>query len=385
MKLGLGPWIVTILLICGVQPAWAGDDQATTIRIVMLGDTSFGESYQDLRARHGRENLLETRGYDHMIGNFASLLDLADFTLANLETPITDAFPSPFAGEKSYIHYADVEKTPLYLSKYGIDLVSLANNHGMDFGPAGLRQTLDRLTARQIDSCGAGHDATAAARAHVRRFQLGDKPFHVAFLCLFEYREDYATRYGFYATSERGGVNQLSVEAVSKTIEALRARHPNLFVIAFPHWGPNYAWASEDQRAQARALVAAGVDLIVGHGAHMVQEIETVDGRWVVYGLGNFVFGSPGRYQSRKAPPYGAVAMLLLTATEAGIAKTLRLYPIFTDNRVTDYRSRFVAAAEFEALRHMLWARSRHRGEFDRLVRSGSDDLGRFLEVDLEP
>ena len=90
------------------------------------------------------------------IETFAALLHDAAFVIANLETPITDQGESPFSGIKSYVHYADVEKTPHYLSKYGIGLVSLANNHSLDYGLPGLIQTLEILDLRGIETCGAG-------------------------------------------------------------------------------------------------------------------------------------------------------------------------------------------------------------------------------------
>jgi hypothetical protein len=385
MKKGVVSWILIAAFCYAPSAAQADGDAGASIRIVILGDTSFGESYQDYRGSHGKENVLQTRGYDYLIQEFADFLSLADFTVANLETPVTDAFPSPFEGAKNYIHYADVEKTPFYLEKYGFDLVSLANNHALDFGTPGLRQTLEQLAARQIDSCGAGPNSNAASRPYVQRFDIAEQFLHIAFLCLFEYQEDYEDRYDYYATPERGGVNALSVDEIPAIVEELKGSYPNLFVIAYPHWGRNYEWATDDQRAQAEALIDGGVDLIIGHGAHNVQEIERYEGRWIAYSLGNFVFGSPGRYEKMKAHPYGAMALLKLSATAEGVTKTLRFYPIFTDNRVTDYRSRFVTAAEFVDLRKRLRAQSGRAGDFDALLRSGTDAHGFFMEVDLGP
>ena len=139
------------------------------------------------------------------------------------------------------------------------------------------------------------------------------------------------------------------------------------------------------QQNLAREMIDSGVDLVVGHGAHLLQEIERYRGRWIVYSLGNFVFGTPGRYGKLKMHAYGAVATLELFPAANGVAKTLRLHPIFTDNRVTEYRSRFVTAAEFKEIRELLGARSGPAGRFDDLVRSGEDRHGLYLELDVEP
>lgn len=371
---------LTMLALLLLPAAGARADDDRTLRILIAGDTSFGERYHDSLASRGYEPVLRTRGQDYMIGEFSGILRSADYIVANLETAITDRFPSPYAGERKYLHYGDVAKTPFYLAKYGVDLVSLANNHAFDFGAPGLEQTLELLDARGIDTCGAGPHAAAAAEPHVKRFGLGGHHIHIAFICAFEYRENYDEDYEFYAGDERPGVNLLDTEGLSATVDSLRARHSDLFVVAFPHWGKNYEWATETQRQQAHALVDAGVDLILGHGAHMLQELERHRERWIVYSLGNFVFGSPGRYERSNVRPFGALATLELSLGADGIDKALRLYPIFTDNRLTDYRSRFLDGDEFEEATALLEERSVLHAAFDALLVRGTDEHGFYLE-----
>lgn len=377
----IGLLLMALVIVLNGRALGSGDHE--TIRILFLGDTSFGENYHDRLASQGREPVLRTRGYDHMIELFGGLLADADFTVANLETPVTDRFPSPFAGEKDYLHYADVEKTPDQLQKRGFDLLSLANNHALDFGMPGLEQTLDVLNARGLRVCGAGADAETAERPFVKVFEAGEHPLTLAVLCNFEYRKEYDEDYAYYAGEGRGGVAALSSTAIAVEVDRLRQTHPGIFVIAYPHWGDNYEWATEEQREQAAAMLDAGVDTIIGHGAHLVQEIERRDGRWIVYGLGNFVFGSPGRYGERDAHPYSAVAMLTLSPDSLDVVRKIRLYPIFTDNRLTGYRPRFVTGQEFEEVRFLLRERSGAPAEFDQSVRVGEDEHGRFLEWNL--
>ncbi len=337
------------LLCLAHAAAHAGEDRDPSIKVLLLGDTSFGERYQDRLASQGWEPVLRTRGYDYMIETFAAILDEADFTIANLETAVTDRFPSPYAGVRKYIHYADIEKTPRYLAKYGVDLVSLANNHAFDFGMPGLEQTLEVLHARDIESCGAGPDLATARRPYIKRFEVAGEPLHIAVLCMFEYREHYDKNYAFYAGPDAGGTNVIALDAIATTVAELRRAYPNLFVIAYPHWGDNYVWATETQRAHARAMIDGGVDLVLGHGAHTIQEVERHRDRWIAYSLGSFVFGRPGRYEKCGAPPYGAIAMLILTLGDNGPVKTLRLYPIFTDNRASN------RSASPLRVRHSAW------------------------------
>ena len=381
----LVPVILCAFVLGACSTAEEKSAEGRSIRIAILGDTAFGESYHDRLASQGREPVLRTRGYGHMIEVFADYLSDSDFVVANLETPVTDRFPSPFAGRRKYIHYADIEKTPFNLEKYGFDLVSLANNHAFDYGMPGLQQTLDLLGARGIYTCGAGPTEAVAKKPYVRRFEIAEQYLHVAFLCLFEYREEYDRKFDFYAEGEKGGANMLFLPAIRSTVEQLRREYGNLFVIAYPHWGKNYEWATSSQRALARGMIEAGVDLVIGHGAHLLQEIERYRSRWIVYGLGNFVFGAPGRFRKDNMHPYGTMATLMLSPGADAVEKTLRLHPIFTDNRVTGYRSRFVTKAEFEKVRSLLSSRSGSTGQFVDPIRSASDRHGFYLELDVEP
>jgi len=353
--------------------------QADPIEVLLLGDTSFGENYHDRLASEGREPVLRTRGYGYMIANFAPILAEADFAIANLETPITDRFPSPFAGEKTYIHYADIEHTPEQLARHGIDVVSLANNHAFDFGAAGLEQTEDLLRAHGIAPCGAGANIAAARAPVVHSFDTDARTVTIAILCMFERRDSYAETYAFYAGQDRPGTFGLDPSAVAQIIERLRGQHEDLFVIAFPHWGRNYRRATGAQREQARALVAAGVDLVVGHGAHVFQEVEIVDGTPVVFGLGNFVFGSPGRYAKERAHPYSLIGALHLSpAGSARRAFSLRLYPVFSDNRQTAYQPRFVSDPEFLEVIELLTSPPAAPRFF-----TGRDARGWYLEPEI--
>ncbi len=354
------------------------------IDLLFLGDTSFGENYQERRAEKGDENVLETRGYDHLIEPFGDMLGAASLVIANLETPITDLRASPLEGIKTYLHYADVDETPRYLSKYEFGLVSLANNHSLDFGMPGLDQTLARLAERDIETCGAGKTEAEARRPFVRAFPVGGSSVRIAVLCAFEYQPRYARDFTFYANGAVGGVNRLSAEVMATDIQALRKRHDEVFVVAFLHWGKNYRLVTDRQRRLGHALIDAGADLIVGHGAHLLQELEHYRGRWIVYGLGNFVFASPGRYAKLQAHPYSMIARLRLAGREGSVAKTLRLYPILTDNKVTGYRSRFVNASEFDEVRTLLSRHSAVATGFDAVALRGRDAHGWYVEVELD-
>ena len=102
--------IVAFLLIGALiqgqhQPfADAIAEQPGQIRLLFVGDTSFGENYQDELERDGEPHLLKTRGYDYSLQQLNPLLHNADFTIVNLETPIPKLSVSPHTGKKKFIH-----------------------------------------------------------------------------------------------------------------------------------------------------------------------------------------------------------------------------------------------------------------------------------------
>lgn len=363
--------------------AQATDGSVPEVNWLFVGDTSFGENYQDVLAARGEENVLEVHGYDYLIEPFADILRDASFVVANLETPITDLRVSPLRGRKLLIHYADVVETPRMLRAYGFGLVSLGNNHAFDYWLPGLRQTVGLLDDQNIASCGAGATEDAARRAHVQEVFVGGDTLRIAVLCAYESVARYERSYAFYAEGDKGGVNRLAAERIAETIADLRRAHENLFVVVFPHWGVNYRSATTEQRKMGQAIVDAGADLVIGHGAHALQEIESYKGRWIVYSLGNFVFASPGRYESQGAPPYSLIASLRLDGKDGSVSKALRLYPIFSNNLVSHYRSRFVTGEEFEEIRSMLAEHSPIPQGFDTAVAAGEDRYGHYLEVHL--
>jgi len=361
-----------ILLLFGLLLA---GDAASQTNVLFVGDTHFGENYQENRS----ENILETQGYPYMIENFTGFLQSADLVVANLETPITDLEESPFVN-KSYLHWADPVLTPYHLLENNISVVSLANNHTLDYAVPGYDQTVAVLQSEGFEWFGAGSDDEAAAEPYVREFQVGGNSFTLGVIGAFEYSSTYDEDYDFYADATTPGTNLLSASAIEAQVAALRAEYPGIFIVAFPHWGRNYRFKTDDQTEMGHDLILAGVDMVIGHGAHMIQEVELYHDRWIVYSLGNMVFGSSGRYASNDAPPYGFLLELILEDGGAAIDRQFRLYPIFTNNLLTGFQSRFVTLSEFDEVETLLLDLG-GAGSWDALHSLGQDgDGNRYLE-----
>jgi poly-gamma-glutamate capsule biosynthesis protein CapA/YwtB (metallophosphatase superfamily) len=346
--------------------------------VLFAGDTAYGENYQKEYAAKGKENIILRRGYDYPFLRLRPLLDSADLVIANLETPLTDVLSSPYEGNKT-LHRDHPEKAAAGLQRQGIKVVSLANNHALDYGWPGLEQTMRVLRTHGIESFGAGRDKKAAGKPWIRDLDIGGQTVSLVVVGAYAYRQRYEAMYAIYAEEDRPGVFQLKEEDVLARIKALRAADPAAFVVAFPHWGWNYRWKNEQQTELAHLMVEAGADLIVGHGAHMLQEIEAYRGKWIIYGVGNLMFGSVGRYETYRAPPYSLLAKLCFRQQGDALQKSLRLYPIVSNNRLTQTQPRAVGFAEFNQVSDLLRERSSEPESFDELVAHGLDEMGFFF------
>lgn len=355
------------------------------LSLIFVGDTSFGENYQEESERSGGENILKTRGYNYSLKNFAPFLRKADLVVANLETSVTDLPSSPLAGKKSYLHRSDLSKTPKALKEHNISVVSLANNHTLDYGTTGLQQFLKALKKHDIQWFGAGLDEASAVQPLRLSYLLAGQILRFVIAGGFEYRENYDEAYNFYADGDKGGTNAWTVDRAFKQVRAMRLANPNAFVVTYPHFGKNYAWKTKEQTRLAHALIDAGANLVIGHGAHLFQEIEQYRERWIIYNLGNFVFNSPGRYQKKKMNPFSLVARLDAAGKKDGMTFSLRLYPIFSDNLITKFQPHFVTDEQFLRVQKLLLRHSSSKEHLQDKMGTGEDKYGRYLILNVTP
>lgn len=142
----------------------------------------------------------------------------------------------------------------------------------------------------------------------------------------------------------------------------------------------NYTWKTPEQTATAAALRSAGVDLVIGCGAHRMQEVEFDGKQWTFYGLGNFVFNAGGRYSTFDAPPYSLVLVVDFAIDHDRIAPAFRVYPILSDNTITNYQPRFVNDTEFGTVNDLLRTWSQWNALHSSVVKSGRANIGRYLD-----
>lgn len=210
-----------------------------------------------------------------------------DVRIVNLETAVTtsdDAWP------RKGIHYRMHPGNVGCLTAAGIDCCVLANNHVMDWGRAGLAETLDILRGAGLRTAGAGRSVEEAAAPAAIDLRVGGRVLVFALAA-----EDSGVPGAWAATRGGGGINllpdlsQRSADGVARQIAA--HRRPGDLVVASLHWGGNWGYGiAPSQRAFAHRLIdAAGVDVVHGHSSHHPKGIEVHRGRPIVYGCGDFL------------------------------------------------------------------------------------------------
>lgn len=237
----------------------------------MVGDMMFGRHVQEV---------VDAKGYDYLYRNVKPYFAASDYTTGNFENPIILRPESEYElPEKSiYLHArADVAA---YLDSIGFTTVNLANNHLMDYGIAGLMETVDTFAKTGTAAIGAGLNKFQSGQIHYEEFD----GYKVATLGM----TDVGYQWG-YSTDHQGGANKTRLEDVLPLVK--EARKNADLVIVHSHWGVEYD-SSENprQREIGHALVNAGADLIVGHHSHTLQPVEIYKGKVIFYSLGNFVF-----------------------------------------------------------------------------------------------
>ena len=218
---------------------------------------------------------------DGVLDSIEPVLRRADLAVVNLETAVTNG-GAPSA--KTFVF-----RTPpaafRALRAGGVDVASMANNHGMDYGEAGLRDSLAAARAYRLPVIGIGLDDDQAYRPF-RRTINGQR---IAVIGATQVLDDELIA-AWTAGPRKPGL--ASAKEVPRLLRAVRqARTASDTVVVFLHWGIELQQCpSSDQRTLARQLVAAGADVVVGGHAHRLEGAGRMGKALVDYGLGNFVW-----------------------------------------------------------------------------------------------
>jgi len=313
-------WVCAILLLAGIsanaaesgeQPQPGGVLTVAAVGDIMLGGTATPE--------------LERFGYDHPFERVGELLRAADIAFGNLEGPLTER-GTPHA--KQYVFRSPPERVAPALARAGFDVVALANNHSLDYGVEGLRDTIAALEGVGIRHAGAGENLAAARRPAL----LEARGVRVAVLAYsLTFPEE------FWATAQNPGTAFGHEEHVRADVAAAR-RRADVVLVSF-HWGREGTAELRDyQRKLGHAAIEAGAAAVLGHHPHVLQGVERYRDGVILYSLGNFVFGSYSQTAVR--------SVIALLDIAGGRVRELRLQPINVKNVEVVFQPQLLRGAE---------------------------------------
>ena len=226
------------------------------IRLALAGDTMLGRGVAERLASDPADSLVAPE--------VADTAREADLFVLNLECCISDR-GAPWPDPRKPFFFKAPPKAVETLVHLGVDCVTLANNHALDFGTEALLDTVRYLNDAGITSVGAGSDVVRARSPAI----LTANGFRLGVIGVADHPEEFA------ATPDRPGI--AFVDLGNDDADS---------VLVTPHWGPNMTPEPVPHvRSSGRAFLEAGVSLIAGHSAHVFQG---VDGP-VLYDLGDFL------------------------------------------------------------------------------------------------
>lgn len=224
----------------------------------------------------------KNKGIDGIIdSNLLKDMKDADITMVNQEFTFSNG------GKQAENKQFTFRVNPDYVTAFkdmGIDVVTLANNHSMDFGTEALKDSFDTLNGAGIAYVGAGNNLKEARNIHY----VKDKGKTLAFLAASRVIPEY----NWNATETKPGM--LTTYDPTFLLEDIKtARENSDYVIVYLHWGIERMDTPKDyQRNLAKQYIDAGADLVIGSHPHVLQGMEYYKGKPIIYSLGNYMFYS---------------------------------------------------------------------------------------------
>ncbi|MCC7539293.1 MAG: CapA family protein [Deltaproteobacteria bacterium] len=296
--------------------------------------------------------IIRRRGYRYPYLATASIFREADVAFANLESPVTESTDA-FWPWKDYIYRVEPEAIEAW-QWLGLDVVSLANNHIIDYRARGVHDTLEHLRGARLAQIGAGRDEAEARRPVI--FDVGGTK--IGLLAYLEHRAAFDLYLDTFAVGGDAGCAQLNRADVEEDVRRLRPLVDVLVVSV--HWGDNYAPLNGTQEHYGRVLAELGVDVVAGHHPHIAHPVEWIGRTLVLYSLGNYAWGTPGSNDLK----FGLIARLAIRPRRGGrrgAIEAVDLLPIATQNREIHFQPRPLRHDEMTWLDPLI-ADSRARG-----------------------
>lgn len=247
--------------------------------VAAAGDILIHPEIVEQAAKDAKETGKGIEGLDFgpLLAGAKPVISKADLAICHMETPVGEP-KGPFEGYPEFLVPPQILTT---LKDVGYDTCSTASNHSFDHGMKGVRNTLDAM-----DEVGLGHTGSARSREESQKINIrevnGVKVAHLAY--------SWESFLNPTPKKESWAFNRLDTDAIKKAETRARQQGAEVVILSV-HWGlEHYNEPSVPQLELARRLTEeTGIDLVIGHHAHVVQPIQKLNGTWIAYGLGNQV------------------------------------------------------------------------------------------------
>lgn len=306
--------------------------QTEPLRVIAVGDIMLDGTARPVFAQHG---------YDYAFAAVKHLFTGASAVFGNLEGPLTDRGTAE--QDKTYVFRSPPAPVSRALHTAGFTVVSLANNHTLDYGAEGLAQTQEALEAAGIAYTGAGRNLAEARRPVIVHAAGKTLAFLAYSVTLPEH---------FYAGPGKPGTAFGHEAHVRADVRAAR-QQADIVLVSF-HWGQEGKTVLRDYQVQlGRAAIDAGAAAVLGHHPHILQGIERYRDGIILYSLGNFTFGSYS-----KQAQVSAIAELVFDGHRVS---ALRMHPINVNNFQVEFQPKPLTGAAADRVVNELISLSAQR------------------------
>ena len=280
------------------------------MKLLFVGDVMLGR---------GVNEVLKKESPQYVWGNTLPIFRQADLRICNLECVLSDRGQRWQKPAKAFYFRSDAKNVEV-LKTAGIDIVSNANNHALDFGYEALSDMLHLLDEQGIAHAGAGNDKQAAAQAAI----VG----RLGFLAFTDNEPKWE------ASKDKGGTLFFPVDADDQRATDFFSQVKQLkkkvdFLIVSAHWGPNWGYRPQSNHISfAHSLIDAGADVIFGHSCHVFQGVEIYKGRPILYSTGDFIDDYAVDVTERNDESF----IFMVEINDDNDIASLRLYPTVIEN-----------------------------------------------------
>jgi poly-gamma-glutamate synthesis protein (capsule biosynthesis protein) len=245
------------------------------MKILFVGDVMLGRLVNQI---------LKKVPPDYVWGNTLPIFKKADLRICNLECVISDK-GQPWSLTQKVFHFRSDAKNIEALKMAKIDLVSIANNHTLDFDYEALFEELEILEKAKIKKAGGGKnfkEASSPAVLEINKKKIG----FIAFT---------DNEPAWEAKENQAGIFYLPIDIKDKKAKNLfeiikKTKEKSDFLIVSAHWGPNWGYQPQPRHIPfAHLLIDSGADIIYGHSCHVFQGIEIYKGKPILYSTGDFI------------------------------------------------------------------------------------------------